>query len=68
MVEASKLKPDVIEKTYDFLHSRPFIEGTGRVSKSKLGALLAALKGLGDLQGSTDVERFVLAGVGQLSD
>ena len=68
MVEASRLKPDVIEKTYDFLHSRPFIEGTGRVSKSKLGALLAALKGLGDLQGSTDVERFVLAGVGQLSD
>jgi NitT/TauT family transport system substrate-binding protein len=68
MVEASKLKPDVIEKTYDFLHSRPFIEGTGRVSKTKLGALLAALKGLGDLQGSTDVERFVLPGVGQLSD
>jgi NitT/TauT family transport system substrate-binding protein len=68
MVEASKLKPDVIEKTYDFLHSRPFIEGTGRVSKSKFGALLAALKGLGDLQGSTEVERFVLPGVGQLSD
>lgn len=68
MVEASKLKPDVIEKTYDFLHSRPFIEGTGHVSKSKMGALLTALKGLGDLQGSTDVERFVLPGVGQLSD
>jgi NitT/TauT family transport system substrate-binding protein len=68
MVEASKLKPDVIEKTYDFLHSRPFIEGTGRVSKTKLGALLAVQKGLGDLQGSTEVERFVLPGVGQLSD
>lgn len=68
MVEASKLKPDVIEKTYDFLHSRPFIEGSGRVSKVKVGALLAALKAQGDLQGSTDVERFVLPGVGQLSD
>ena len=68
MVEASKLKPEVIAKTYDFLHSRPFIEGTGRVSRTKMGALLAALKGLGDLQGSTDVERFVLPGVGQLSD
>lgn len=68
MVEASKLKPDVITQTYDFLHSRPFIEGTGRVSKTKMGALLAALKGLGDLQGSTDVERFALPGVAQLSD
>jgi len=68
MVEASKLKSEVIAKTYDFLHSRPFIEGTGRVSRTKMGALLAALKGLGDLQGSTDVERFVLPGVGQLSD
>jgi len=68
MVEASKLKPDVIAQTYDFLHSRPFIEGTGRVSKTKMGALLTALKGLGDLQGSTDVERFALPGVAQLSD
>ena len=68
MVEASKLKSDVIAQTYDFLHSRPFIEGTGRVSKTKMGALLAALKGLGDLQGSTDVARFALAGVAQLSD
>jgi NitT/TauT family transport system substrate-binding protein len=68
MVEASKLKPDVITQTYDFLHSRPFIEGTGRVSKTKLGALLTALKDVGDLQGSTDVERFVMPGVAQLSD
>ena len=35
MVEASKLKPEVITQTYDFLHSRPFIEGTGRVSKPR---------------------------------
>jgi NitT/TauT family transport system substrate-binding protein len=68
MVEASKLKPEVIAQTFDFLHSRPFIEGSGRVSRSKMGALLAALKAQGDLQGSTDVERFVLPGVGQLSD
>jgi NitT/TauT family transport system substrate-binding protein len=68
MVAVSKLKPDVIAKTYDFLKSRPFIDGSGRISRSKMGALLAALKGLGDLQGSTEVERFVLPGVGQLSD
>ena len=68
MVEASKLKPDGIAKTYDFLKSRPYIEGTGRISKAKMGALLAALKELGDLKGSTEVERFVLPGVAQLSD
>jgi hypothetical protein len=68
MVEASKLKPDVIEKTYDFLQSRPFIERTGVVSRTKVGALLAALKQLGDLQGSADVRRFVLPGVAELGD
>jgi ABC-type nitrate/sulfonate/bicarbonate transport system substrate-binding protein len=68
MVEASKLNPDVIAKTYDFLHKHNFIEATGRVSRTKLGALLTALKGLGDLQGSTEVERFVMPGVAQLSD
>jgi len=68
MAEASKLKPDIIEKTYDFLHSRPFIEGTGRVSKTKMTTLLTALKEQGDLKGSIAVERFVLPGVGQLSD
>ena len=68
MVEASKLKPDVIAKTYDFLHSRPFIEGSGHVSKTKMSALLNALKELGDLKGSTEVERFVLTGVARLSD
>src|SRR5687768_10668626 len=48
LVEASKLKRDVIEQTYDFLHSRPFIEGSGRVSKTKIGTLLTALKAQGD--------------------
>jgi NitT/TauT family transport system substrate-binding protein len=68
MVEASKLPSDVIAKTYDFLMSRPFFEPSGQISRTKMGALLAALKQLGDLHGSTEVERFVLPGVAQLSD
>ncbi len=68
MVEASKLPPEVIAKTYDFLMSKPFFEPSGQISRTKMGALLAALKQLGDLHGSTDVERFVLPGVAQLSD
>lgn len=68
MVEASKLKPDVIEKTYDFLHQRDFIDGSGAVSKTKMRALLTAMKGLGDLDGSTDPERFVLSGIAKMSE
>jgi ABC-type nitrate/sulfonate/bicarbonate transport system substrate-binding protein len=68
MTEASKQDRDIIVKSYDFLRSRPYIEPTGSISKTKMTALLAALKQLGDLQGSTDVERFVLPGVGKLSD
>jgi hypothetical protein len=33
-----------------------------------MAALLKALKDLGDIDGSTDVERFVLPGVTQLTD
>jgi ABC-type nitrate/sulfonate/bicarbonate transport system substrate-binding protein len=68
MTEASKMDRGVIVKSYEFLHSRPYMEPTGSISKTKMGALLAALKEIGDLKGSTDVQRFVLPGVGHLSD
>jgi NitT/TauT family transport system substrate-binding protein len=67
MVEASKLKEDDVAKSYDFLHNNQFFETTGRISRSKMGALLKALKELGDVEGSIDVDRFVLPGV-QLTD
>lgn len=68
MVAAAKMKPDVISRTYDFLMKKEFFEPTGDISRKKMGALLAALKELGDLKGSTDVERFVLPGVARLTD
>ena len=68
MVEASKLKQEVVAQSYDFLHDKSFFETTGRVSKAKMGELLKALKSVGDVEGSTDVERFVLPGVTQLTD
>ena len=58
------LKQDDVAKSYDFLHKNKFFETTGKVSKAKMGALLAALKGLGDIEGATNVERFVLPNVG----
>jgi NitT/TauT family transport system substrate-binding protein len=68
MVEASKLKEDDVARSYDFLHRNEFFEASGRISRAKMGALLKALKDLGDVEGSTDVERFVLPGVTQLVD
>src|SRR6516162_232064 len=68
MVEASKLKQDDVAKSYDFLHKNGFLETTGKLSKTKMGALLNALKGLSDVEGSINIERFLLPGVTQLSD
>ncbi len=68
MVDASKLKEADVAKSYDFLHRNEFFETTGKVSRAKMGALLQALKSLGDVEGSIDVERFVLLGVAELKD
>jgi NitT/TauT family transport system substrate-binding protein len=68
MVEASKLKEEDVARSYDFLHKNEFFEATGRISKTKIGALLKALKDLGDVEGSIEVERFMLPGVSQLMD
>jgi len=38
------------------------------VSKTKMDALLNALKSLGDIEGQTNIERFILPGVSQLTD
>jgi len=68
MADASKVKEDDVAKSYDFLHKNGFFENTGKVSRARMGALINALKELGDVEGATDVERFVLPGVTQLAD
>ncbi len=49
MVAASGLKPDEVEKAYDFFRKGKFFEPTGKVSRKKLDALVAALASLGDI-------------------
>ncbi len=68
MMDAGKLKEDDVTKSYDFMQKNQFFETTGKVSKTKMAALLKALKELGDVEGSTDIDRFVLPGVTQLTD
>ena len=67
MVAASGLKPDEVEKAYAFYRKGNFFEPTGKVSRTKLGALVGALVGLGDIP-SIDVDRLVLPGVTQMAE
>jgi ABC-type nitrate/sulfonate/bicarbonate transport system substrate-binding protein len=67
MVTASKLKPDEVEKSYDFFRKGKFFEPTGRVSRKKIDALVDALVGLGDIP-RIGIERLILPGVTQTSD
>jgi len=63
MVEASKQKPEDIAKAYDFLQKHKFFEATGKVSKTKMNALLVALKELGDVSRGLTTEKLLLPGV-----
>jgi len=66
MVAASGLKPDEVEKSYDFFRKGHVFETTGRVSRKRLGALVDALVGFGDIRPMT-AERLVLPGT-ELTD
>jgi NitT/TauT family transport system substrate-binding protein len=68
LVEASRLNIEDVEKSYDFFRKNNFFDRTGKISRTKLNALLDALLGLGDLQSRGNIERFLLPGVAQLSD
>jgi NitT/TauT family transport system substrate-binding protein len=64
----SGLKPDEVEKAYDFYRKGKFFEPTGKVSMTRLKALVAALQSLGDLPAGMDVNRLLLPGVTEVSD
>jgi NitT/TauT family transport system substrate-binding protein len=68
MAEASKQKPEDIAKAYDFLQQHKFFEPTGKVSKTKMTALLAALRELGDVTPSLTIDKLLLPGVTQVMD
>jgi NitT/TauT family transport system substrate-binding protein len=67
MVRMSGLKPEEVEKAYDFFRKGHFFEPTGQVSRKKLGALVDALVGLGDIP-RIELDRLVLPGVTRLTD
>jgi ABC-type nitrate/sulfonate/bicarbonate transport system substrate-binding protein len=68
MAVESKLKPEEVEKSYDFYRDGHFFEPAGKVSRAKLQALATALEDLGDLSKGTDIGRMLLPGVTQVSE
>jgi NitT/TauT family transport system substrate-binding protein len=68
MVAVSGLNLQDVETSYDFLHEGEFFEPTGTVSRSKLANLLKALRDLGDIEGSTDVDRLLMPTLAHVSD
>lgn len=68
MVAASKQSVEDVAKAYDFIARRKFFEPTGKVSKTKMNAMLGALRELGDISSATDVDRLLLPGVTQVAD
>lgn len=68
MAEASKIKTEDVEKSYDFFAKGKFFEPTGVISRTKLNALVSAMQQLGDLPTPFDTGQLVLAGVTRLGD
>jgi NitT/TauT family transport system substrate-binding protein len=59
LVKESGSARDVIEKSYDYYLKIKIFDRVGLVEGSQIKVLAEAMKSLGDLDGSTDVTRFV---------
>jgi NitT/TauT family transport system substrate-binding protein len=68
MVEGTRQKPEDVAKAYDFLQGKNFFDASGKVSRTKMNAMLAALRELGDISGELNVDRLLLPGVTQVTD
>jgi NitT/TauT family transport system substrate-binding protein len=68
MLAVSSLKPEDVEKSYDFLLGGHFFETTGMISRAQLGKVLEALQELGDIPPNMPVDSLFMPGLTQVSD
>jgi NitT/TauT family transport system substrate-binding protein len=68
LMKVSSLKREEIDRAYDFLIGGKYFEPTGKIPAAKLGKLIEALKGLGDLPAGFTAERLFLAGITQVGN
>jgi NitT/TauT family transport system substrate-binding protein len=67
-MDVSKIEQGDVEKAYAFLHDKNLFERTGEISKQKVGAVVDALRDLGDLPADFSVDRLLLPGTTRISD
>src|SRR5262249_11406243 len=63
MIEASAQEAEDIANDYDVLQQHKVFDGTGKVSRKEMDALLGALRELGDISAGLTVEKLLLPGV-----
>ena len=68
MLAVSSLKPEDVEKSYDFLNGGHFFETTGAISRSRLGKVLEALQELGDIPRTMSVDSLFMPGLTHATD
>jgi hypothetical protein len=68
LMKVSKIKQSDVELAYEFLIKGNYLEASGRISRSRLGKLVDALKALGDIPQDFPVDRLFLPGVTQIAD
>jgi ABC-type nitrate/sulfonate/bicarbonate transport system substrate-binding protein len=68
LADASRLKLDEVEKSYDYFRDGNYFNVTGKVSKRSLNKLIAALVKLGDVPAQLTVERLLMPGVVEVVD
>jgi ABC-type nitrate/sulfonate/bicarbonate transport system substrate-binding protein len=68
MLAVSSLRPEDVEKSYDFLRDGHFFETTSVISRAKLRKVLEALQELGDIPATMPVDSLFMPGLTQVSD
>jgi NitT/TauT family transport system substrate-binding protein len=68
MLAVSSLKPEDVERSYDFLRDGHFFETSGTISRARLGKVLEALQELGDIPPTMAVDSLFMPGLTQVSD
>jgi hypothetical protein len=68
MVEASRQKAEDVAKAYDFLQKYKFFDASGKLSRTRMNAMLGALRELGDISPGLNIDRMLLPGVTQVAD
>jgi hypothetical protein len=68
MVDATRQKPEDVANANHLLLGRNFFDAGGKVSRTRMNAMLAALRELGDVSPGLDVDRLILPGVTQVTE